>query len=106
MTKTTSYTDGGVFHTCHPFCLAIIAAGGIIIGGGGGGGPGDPDDSFLLLLLLAVVDDEELEPVLDFRFLGRGMFTKIMTAMRSRAVAIIAAAIMPPCTILRRGCCG
>ena len=99
------YTGGGEFPLCHPFCLAIIAAGGII-SGGGGGGPGDPDDSFLLLLVAVVEEDEELDPVFDLLFLRGGMFTKIMTAMRSRAVAIIAAAIMPPCTISRCGSLG
>ena len=69
----------------------------IWIGGGGGGG-GDPGEVFLLLL--AVVEPEELDPVVDLRFLRHGRFTKSRTAMRRRMVAITAAAMMPPWIML------
>lgn len=73
-----------------------------ITGGAGGGGIGDPGDDFLLLLVAAPEeDDEELDRALAFRLLREGMFTKIKTAMRRRIVAITAAAMMPPWTILR-----
>ena len=69
----------------------------ISIGGGGGGG-GDPGEVFLLLL--AVVEPEELDSVVDLRFLRNGRFTKSRTAMRRRMVAITAAAMMPPWIML------
>ena len=52
------------------------------------------------LLLLAVVEPEELDPGVDLRFLRHGRFTKSRTAMRRRMVAITAAAMMPPWTML------
>ena len=69
---------------------------GISIGGGGGGG--DTGEEFLLLL--EVVEPEELDPVVDLRFLRHGRFTKSRTAMRKRMVAITPAAMMPPWTML------
>lgn len=63
---------------------------------GGGGGPGD----VFLLLLVAAEEDEELDPVLNLRLLCLGMFAMTMTAMRRRMVAIIAAAMIPPWTIV------
>lgn len=71
--------------------------------GGGGGGIGDPGDDFLLLLVAAAEEDEELDRALSLRLLREGMFTKIMTAMRRRIVAITAAAMMPPWTIFEGG---
>ena len=68
---------------------------GISIGGGGWGG--DPGE--VLLLLLALVEPEELDPV-DLRLLRHGKFAKSRTAMRRRMVAITAAAMMPPWTML------
>ena len=63
--------------------------------GGGGGGPGD-----VFLLLLVAAEDEELDPTLNLRLLCAGMFAMIMTAMRRRMVAITAAAMTPPWTMV------
>ena len=81
-----------------PLCYAIyslIMTGSGISRGGGGGGPGD-----VFLLLLVAAEDEELDPVLNLRLLCLGMFAMTMTAMRRRMVAITAAAMIPPWTIV------
>ena len=69
---------------------------GISIGGGGGGR--DPGERFWLLL--ALEEPEELNLVVELRFLLHGRFTKSTMAMRVRMVAITAAAMMPPWVIL------